>query len=678
MSSDFSTRAGELRDQLNYHIYRYNVLGSPVITDGEYDKLFNELKSLETEHPELITPDSPTQRAGSDLSEDFPKVRHPAPILSLANAFSEADLQTWEERNLRMLPAGTQLGYTLEPKLDGLTIVITYENGYLVQAATRGNGELGDDVTANVRTIRNVPLKIPVDPNGPKAPERLVVRGEVMFHKKDFVALNKKQAEAELPLYVNARNTASGTLKQKDSRITAARPLIAYLYSVVAVSGIKWDTQWDILNSLRDFGFSTAPQAAYYPTLSDIIQQLPTWESRRATLDFEIDGVVLKINDLKIQAELGYAGKDPRGAIAYKFPAEEMTTKLLGITPNIGRTGRVTPTAQLEPVFIGGVTVVNASLHNYDQIAKLDIRMGDTVIVKRSGEVIPYVIGPVIGARDGSETPITPPTNCPSCNTGIIKPEGFVDYICPNPDCPERIFRSIEFFVSRGAMDIESMGPQTVKILIDRKLIHDEADIFTLARESFDGIEGFAEKKIDNLMKSIEAAKQRPLAQLIGSLGIEGVGGVVAGVLADRFGSLEALENASVEAIDDIEGIGPILAIGIAGWFQEPRHKQLLDKFKAAGINPQNAEKVVAGDSLAGSTFVLTGTLPTLSREQAEALIESHGGKISGSVSKKTSYVLMGDTPGSKADKARTLGVPIISEEQLLEMIGGNPTQSNT
>ncbi len=677
MPSELEIRARELRDELNYHIYRYNVLGSPVITDGEYDKMYLELKTLEAEHPELITSDSPTQRAGSDLSEDFPKVRHPAPILSLANAFSEDDLRAWEERNLRLLPAGMQLNYTLEPKLDGLTIVITYENGYLVQAATRGNGELGDDVTANVRTIRNVPLRIPVDKNGRKAPERLVVRGEVMFLKKDFTALNKKQEAEGLPLYVNARNTASGTLKQKDSRITASRPLVAYLYSVVAASGIKWDTQWDILNNLRDLGFSIAPHAELYPTLSDIIQQLPTWESRRKTLDFEIDGVVLKINDLKIQAELGYSGKDPRGAIAYKFPAEEMTTKLLGVTANIGRTGRVTPTAQLEPVFLGGVTVVSASLHNYDQISKLDVRLGDTVIVKRSGEVIPYVIGPVIGARDGSEAPITPPTHCPSCNTAIIRPEGFVDYICPNPLCPERVFRSIEFFVSRGAMDIETMGPQTVKILIDRGIIQDEADIFYLTPESFSGIEGFAEKKIDNLIKSIEAAKTRPLAQLVGSLGIEGVGSVVAGLLADKFGSIDGLMNASVEAIDDIEGIGPILAAGIASWFADERHRKLLEKLRAAGVNPHNEAKVMASESLVGATFVLTGTLPTLSREQAEALIESHGGKISGSVSKKTSYVLMGDSPGSKADKARQLNVPIISEAQLLEMVGENPTQSS-
>lgn len=678
MPSELEIRARELRDELNYHIYRYNVLGSPVITDGEYDKMYLELKTIEAEHPELVTPDSPTQRAGSDLSEDFPKVRHPAPILSLANAFSEEDLRAWEERNLRLLPAGTQLNYTLEPKLDGLTIVITYENGYLVQAATRGNGELGDDVTANVRTIRNVPLRIPVDKNGPKAPERLVVRGEVMFLKKDFAALNKKQEAEGLPLYVNARNTASGTLKQKDSRITASRPLVAYLYSVVAASGIKWDTQWDILNNLRDLGFSIAPHAELYPTLSDIIQQLPTWESRRKTLDFEIDGVVLKINDLRLQAELGYSGKDPRGAIAYKFPAEEMTTKLLGVVANIGRTGRLTPTAQLEPVFLGGVTVVSASLHNYDQIAKLDVRLGDTVIVKRSGEVIPYVIGPVIGARDGSETAITPPTHCPSCNTPIIRPEGFVDYICPNPLCPERVFRSIEFFVSRGAMDIETMGPQTVKILIDRGIIQDEADIFYLTPESFSGLEGFADKKIDNLIKSIQAAKTRPLAQLVGSLGIEGVGSVVAGLLADRFGSIDGLMSASVEAIDDIEGIGPILAAGIASWFADERHRKLLDKLRAAGVNPQNEAKVMASESLVGATFVLTGTLPTLSREQAEALIESHGGKISGSVSKKTSYVLMGDSPGSKADKARQLNVPIISEAQLLEMVGENPTQSNT
>lgn len=674
MSGNVAARAAELRQQLNYHSYRYNVLGDPLITDAEYDRLYHELLALESEHPELVTPDSPTQRAGSDLSEDFPKVQHPAPILSLANAFSPEDLIAWEERNLRLLPAGSALQYTLEPKLDGLTIVVTYENGYLTQAATRGNGELGDDVTANVRTIRNIPLRIPVQPGGLPAPQRLTVRGEVLFLRKDFEALNRRQEEAGLPLYVNARNTASGALKQKDSRITASRPLTAYIYSVVQLVGYQLHSQWESLQYLRDMGFPIPPHVELYPTLSDIIQQLPTWESRKKSLDFEIDGVVIKVNDNRASAELGYAGKDPRGAIAYKFPAEEMTTKLIGVTVNIGRTGKVTPTAQLEPVFLGGVTVVNASLHNYDQIAKLDIRLGDTVIVKRSGEVIPYVIGPVTGARDGSETPILPPETCPYSGDKIVQPEGLIDYFCPNPLCPERIFRSIEFFVSRGAMDIEGFGPQTVKMLIARGFIQDEADIFTLQREPLLELEGFADKKVDNLLASIEAAKNRPLAQLLASLGIDGVGSVVAGLLADRFRSIDALMNASADAIDEIEGIGPVLAQNVVDWFADPQHRRLLEKLRAAGVKMEAEARVMAGDSLNGLTFVLTGTLPTLSREQATALIEAHGGKVTSSVSKKTNYVLMGDSPGSKADKARQLGVAIISEADLLEMIGG-PTQ---
>lgn len=664
-------RAAELREQLSYHLYRYHVLSDPVISDGEYDHLYRELVQLELDHPELITPDSPTQRAGSDLSEDFPKVRHPAPILSLGNTFSAEDLMAWEERNLKLLSPGTQLSYTLEPKLDGLTIVITYENGVLTQAATRGNGELGDVVTANVRTIRTIPLRIPTGRSDLTPPERLIVRGEVMFLKRDFEALNQKQIEAELPVYVNARNTASGTLKQKDSRNTAARPLTAYVYGIVESVGIMLDKQWDMLEYLRDMGFQIGPGSAYYPTLSHIIQQLPTWESRRNQLDFEIDGVVIKVNDLRIAAELGVVGKDPRGAIAYKFPAQEATTKILGVTANIGRTGKITPTAQLEPVFVSGVTVVNASLHNYDQIAKLDIRLGDTVVIKRSGEVIPYVIGPVIGARTGEETPILPPEKCPSCDTPIIQPEGLVDYYCPNPRCPERVYRKIEFFVSRGAMDIDGMGAQTVKTLIEKGFIQDEADIFYLERAPLLELEGFAGKKVDNLLAGIQTAKGRPLSQLIASLGIDGVGGTIASDLAKHFGSIDALMNASAEQLEEVEGIGPILAQSIADWFADSFNHHVLDKLRGAGVNMQAEAKVVVSNTLEGLTFVLTGTLPNLTRDQAAELIEAHGGKVSGSVSKKTSYVLMGDSPGSKADKAAKLGVPIIDEVAFLAMVQG-------
>lgn len=670
MSADLAQRAAELRALLHDYAYRYYVLSQPAVSDAEFDALFNELRAIEAAHPELITPDSPTQRAGSDLSAEFSKVRHPAPILSLGNVYNEAELRAWEERNLKLLPAGTQLSYTLEPKLDGLTVVLTYKNGVLTQAATRGNGEIGDDVTHNVRTIRTVPLRIPAQSNGLSAPELLVVRGEVLFLKRDFEELNRRQIEQGLPVYVNARNTASGTVKQKDSRITASRPLTAYMYGVVASVGIALDTQWDTLEYLRDMGFAIAPGSAFYPTLNDIIQQIPTWESHRNDLEFEIDGVVIKVNDLNIARELGVVGKDPRGAVAYKFPAQEAATKLIDVTVSVGRTGRVVPTAKLEPVFIGGVTVSSATLHNYDLVKALDIRIGDQVIVKRAGDVIPNIVGPLIGARTGNERPIEPPERCPFCDTPIVRPEGAVDYFCPNPYCPERVYRQVEFFVSRGALDIEGLGSQTVKTLIDHGLIRDEGDIFFLKAEQLLELEGFAEKKVENLLAAIDAARHRPLAQLITALGIEGVGSTVAAALADAFGSLDALAAATPEALQEIEGIGEVLAQNIANWFKDPYHRSVIEKLRAAGVKLQGEAREKAGNQLEGLTFVITGTLPTLSRDEATKLIEAHGGKVTGSVSKKTSYLLLGESPGSKAEKAAQLGVPTISEADLLRMIG--------
>ncbi|MBK9122201.1 MAG: NAD-dependent DNA ligase LigA [Chloroflexi bacterium] len=665
-------RAAELRKEINEHIYRYYILNAPIIPDAEFDRLYHELVALEAAHPELITPDSPTQRAGSDLQGDFPKLTHAAPILSLSNCFTEDEIQEWEQRNLRLLPADTQLDYTLEPKLDGLTLVITYENGVLTRAATRGNGLVGDDVTANVRTIRSIPLRIPANPASPRdVPSRLVVRGEVMFLKHDFATLNERQKEAGLPLYVNARNTASGTLKQKDSRITAGRPLTAFIYAIVAADRYPTRTQWETLEYLRDIGFTIPQSSQHFPTLSDIIQQIPTWISRRNQLDYEIDGLVIKVNDLRIAAELGVVGKDPRGATAFKFPSEEASTTLVGVTHNVGRTGKLTPTAQLEPVFVGGVTVVNATLHNYDFVRNLDIRIGDRVVIKRSGDVIPYVIGPILDARTGDETPITPPDRCPHCDSPVVQPEGAVDYYCTNPQCPERVFRQVEYFVSRGAMDIEGMGPQTVKLFFDRGLIKDEADVFALTAEDLQGLDGFAEKRIENLLKSIDTAKGRPLAQVLSSLGIDGVGSTVAESLAAHFHTVDALAAASPDVVQEVEGIGPILAANIAAWFSDPLHAHLIQRMKEAGVQFASAAPVTESDSLAGLTFVLTGTLPTLSREQAEAMIKAHGGKISGSVSKKTSYVLMGESPGSKADKARQLGVPIIDEARLKQMVAG-------
>ncbi len=750
MTQEIKKRIAELSQQLHQHNYRYHVLNAPLVSDAEYDQLFRELSSLEALHPRYLRDDSPTQRVGSDLSGDFPKVPHPAPILSLANAFDETDLRGWEERNLRLLPSGAQLEYVLQPKLDGLAIVITYENGLLTRAATRGNGELGDDVTANVKTIRTVPLRIPVSGKRPP-PSRLVVRGEILFHKAHFQELNREQEALGLPAYINPRNTASGSLKQKDSRETAKRKLTAYVYAIVDSDGIALESEWEILNTLGDMGFKVITDANLLASLDEAVAAFPGWEARRDDLPFEIDGLVLKVNQLAQARELGIVGKDPRGAIAYKFPAEEGATKLLGLTIGVGRTGKLTPTAQLEPVFIGGVTVSNASLHNYDQVAALDIRLGDQVIVKRSGDVIPYVIGPVPSARDGSERPIQPPESCPFCDSQLAQPEGAVDWFCPNPSCPERVMRTLEFFVSRGAMDIEGMGPQTTAVLIERGLIKDEADIFSLEAAPLLALEGFAEKKVENLLKSIEKAKSRGFAQVLTSLGIDGVGTTVAGLLSDNFSSMDALletaektraaeaafgeimhpileaataDNGDIakllnrlrqptsdlvpryldapdlltrlerllrplqlgsgdlasiserlEALIEvsrtlhaIEGMGPILAQNIIAWFSNARNRSVLMKMQAAGVTMRAEEKARAGDVLAGKTFVLTGSM-SLPRGQIKALVEANGGKVTGNVSKKTGYVVAGDSPGSKVEKAVKLGLPIISEDELRALI---------
>lgn len=752
--SDPAQRAQALRDQLNMHIYRYYVLNAPIITDGEYDALYHELVRLEEAHPHLRTPDSPTQRVGSDLSEDLPKVPHPAPILSLSNCFSVDDLKKWEERNRKLLPATVALDYVLEPKLDGLSVILTYVNGLLVRGATRGDGTVGDDVTANIRTMPTVPLRIPVAPDAPPPPARLVVRGEVLILKEAFERLNQEQLAKGLSPYINPRNTASGSLKQKDPRITAQRPLTAYIYDIVDVDGTAFAHETDALNFLREMGFSV-PNYTHFASLDALIEALPAWEAARHRLPFEVDGIVIKINRFDYQRELGAVGKDPRGATAYKFASEEATTRLLDVTVNVGRSGKITPTAVLEPVFVGGVTVSNASLHNYDLIAQMDIRKGDSVVVKRSGEVIPYVVRPVVEARNGTETPIVPPTACPHCNTPLERPKGAVDWFCPNVACPERIYRSLEFFVSRGAMDIEGMGPQTIKQLIAQGVIRDEADIFTLTAEHLAGLEGFADKKISNTLNAIAQAKTRPLARLLASLGIDGVGEKVAQDLAQSFGSVGALADvcrsiaraeanflasaqpllaykgdeadahraqerlaypltelvpryrdnppdlekrlarllkplldaigegvalapivaelhALIEAshpLMSLNGFGAILMQNVVRWFADDHHQRLLDKLQQAGVTLEAEAKVKLGSALEGLTFVITGTLST-PREDVKALIEAHGGKVTDSISKKTSYLVAGEAAGSKLTKAQALGVTVLDEQGLHDLLG--------
>lgn len=670
---DLAARAAELRRLLHEHNYRYFVLNAPLVTDGEFDALMAELKALEAEHPDLITPDSPTQRAGSDLQSDMPKVEHTVPILSLANTYNADEIRAWRERIGKLLPENIALGYVVEPKFDGLTIVLTYIDGALVLGATRGSGEVGDDVTPNVRTVRTVPLRIPVSPDGPPAPPRLVVRGEVLFHKKDFAALNERMKKEELPLYVNARNTASGALKQKDVRVTASRPLTAYCYAIVDAGGKIPATQWETLTYLHALGFMTARDVIRrFDDLDELIGYAVGFEARRHDLPYEIDGLVIKIDDLATARDLGVVGKDPRGAIAYKFPAEEAITKLLGVTANVGRTGVLTPTAVLEPVFVSGVTVKQASLHNYDLIEEKDIRIGDMVIVKRSGEVIPYVVGPVTAARTGQERAIQPPAACPVCASPVERVEGEVAFYCTNPACPERVARNIEYFVSREAMDIEGLGERGVRQLLSQGLIHDEADLFVLTADDLLKLEGFAEKKAQNILNSIAAAKDRPLARLVAALGIRGVGSTVSEDLAKHYPSLDALAAVTAEELQTIEGFGPQTACEIVEWFAKPHSQALIEKFRAAGVRLVEEPHVdeTASDRLAGLTFVLTGTLPTLKRNEAAALIEKHGGKVISSVSKKTSYVVVGAEPGSKLTKAQELGVTLLDEDGLLALIG--------
>ena len=671
--NDAAARAAELRRLLQDHNYRYFVLNQPIVTDAEYDALLVELRAIEAEHPELITPDSPTQRVGNDLQADLPKVQHVFPILSLSNAFSPADIRAWRERVGRLLADESKLDYVLEPKFDGLTVVLTYENGVLALAATRGNGVMGDDVTPNVRTIRSVPLRIPVSSDGPPVPSRLVVRGEVLFLKRDFESLNRRMQEDGLSVFVNARNAASGALKQKDARITAARPLTMYCYAIVDADGEIPDTQWGTLQYLHALGFLTAQDLIQrFDDLESVLAFIEGFESRRHSLPYEIDGLVIKVNNHNLYRELGVVGKDPRGAIAYKFPAEEATTKLLDVVANVGRTGVLTPNAVLEPVFVSGVTVKQATLHNYDLIEQKDIRIGDTVIVKRSGEVIPYVVGPIVAARTGNERVIHPPELCPVCQTLVQRDEDEVAYYCPNPACPERVARNIEYFVSREAMDIEGLGERGVRMLLSKGLIQDEGDLFFLTADDLAQLEGFAEKKIQNLLRSIEAAKDRPLARLVAALGIRRAGSTVAALLTQHYHSIDALAAATADDLDAIQGLGPHTASTIAEWFANPRNRAVIEKFRAAGVRLSEDASAIepVSDRLAGLTFVLTGTLPTLKRDEAQALIEQHGGRVSSSVSKKTSYVVVGEDAGSKLTKAQQLGIPILDEIGLLALIG--------
>ena len=667
-------RLSELRRQINFHNYRYHVLDDPVVSDYEFDRLLAELRAIEETHPEWVTPDSPTQRAGGAPLSKFERVRHPAPILSLGNAFGEADVRAWYERVLRLDERVAQAEYVVEPKIDGLTVVLHYRNGQFTQGATRGDGVVGEDITANLRTVPSLPLHIPVDPQGPPAPPYLVVRGEVFMTHQDFEELNRRLKEAGEKTYQNPRNTAAGSLRQLDPKLTASRPLNLLTYAIVAGELALPNTQSETLEYLRALGFPVFPGIRQYTSSDQAIAACEQWEQKREQLSFEIDGMVIKINDLELASDLGYVGKDPRGSIAYKFPAEEVTTRLLDIGVNVGRTGVLTPYANLDPVEIRGVIVRQATLHNFDYIADKDIRVGDMVRIKRAGEVIPYVIGPVKALRSGEERVYEPPSTCPFCGEPAENLPGEVAWYCVNAACPAQLIRNLEHFVSRGAMDIVGLGIRIVEQLVAEGLLQDVADLFTLKKEDLLALEGFGEKKADNILQAIESARSRPLSRVITALGIRGVGEVAAADLAQHFAGLDELSQASLEQLQAISGFGPNTAQGIVDWFERPRNQKLLEKLRRAGVWPRRTAEQVPGQvqTLTGRTFVVTGTLPEFSRSEAKAFIEAHGGKVTGSVSGNTDYLVLGENPGSKYDQAQALGIPVIDEVGLRRLALGS------
>jgi DNA ligase (NAD+) len=701
------TRYEDLKREINFHNHRYHVLDDPVISDAEFDRLVVELRKIETDHPDWVTPDSPTQRAGAVPSEKFEKVRHPRPILSLANAFGAADARAWYERVCRLDDRVGKTRFVVEPKIDGLSVVLHYRNGVFVQGATRGDGEIGEDITANLRTVKAIPLRIPVEqgdrPDGkkgssdslpllphPRIPDVLVVRGEVFIPVKEFDKLNQELEQAGEKTYLNPRNTAAGSLRQLDPSITASRPLTLLVYQIVHwenTSPASRDvqppsSQWELLAYLKSLGFPVTDVARRFDDIESAIAFIEPWDKKRGSLPYEADGMVIKIDDLALAADLGFVGKDPRGAVAFKFPGQEVTTKVLDITVEVGRTGVLTPAASLEPVEITGVIVKNATLHNFDYIAEKDIRIGDRVLVKRAGEVIPYVIGPIPDLRTGAERPYVPPSVCPSCGQPVEHIQGEVAWYCVNAACPAQLVRNVEHFVSRGAMDINGLGIQIVTKLIETGAVKDVADIYTLTRQDILAAVTKKDRKTekeppgkiaDNLLAAIQVSRSQPLSRLLTALGIRGVGEVMAADLSRAFPSLDLLAQADEARLRMVEGVGPNIAEGIVDWFSRERNKTVLKKLKEVGVWPVNQQSEISNQqsgAFSGMTFVVTGTLPTFSREDAKEFIQSHGGKVTDSVSKNTSYLVLGETPGSKYDKAKALGVKIIDENELKKLAG--------
>lgn len=657
-----------LRAEIARHDYLYYGLAQPEISDQEYDRLFKRLSELESRHPEYVSPDSPTRRIGEALHEGFKVVEHPFPLISLDNSYNEEDIREFHNRVVAGLE-GRQPEYVCELKFDGVAVLLKYEDGRLVQAQTRGDGMYGDDITVNIRTIRRVPLRI--YPKGKQAPDPLVyVRGEVYMNKSDFVALNEQRVAEGTKPFANPRNFTAGSLKTLDPNVVARRRLtvVCYGYDTLKPDGVT--TQADSLKKLADLGLPASPYWTLVPTIDVAIDYWRDWQSKRDELPFEIDGVVIKVNSFADQRMLGMTARSPRWAMAFKFSARQARTRLKQILLQIGRTGTITPVADLEPVSLGGVTIRRATLHNFEEIVRLGVREGDSVILERGGDVIPKVVEVDLSARSADSKPFHPPKRCPFCDALLEKEEGEVALRCPNPDDREVIKRQIEHFASREAMDIEGLGTETVDLLVNADLVRDFGDVFALKLAQLLSLTRFAEKSARNLLEGIERAKTKPLERLIYALGIRFVGEGTARTLAIRLGSLDALANAAEDELQGIPEVGPRVARAIIEYFRTAKVKKTLHKLRDAGVRFESATPVRHDDKLAGKTFVITGSLVSMSRDQAESAIVALGGRASGSVSKNTSYVVVGENPGSKYDKALTLNIPLLTEKDFVKLIG--------
>jgi DNA ligase (NAD+) len=664
-------RIVRLRELIDYHSERYHLKDDPEISDAEYDELVRELAALEAEHPELVTEDSPTQKVGAAPSALFAPLKHPNPMWSLDNAFSLEELLAWGKRVERVL--GSAADFYCELKVDGLAVNLVYENGRLLTAATRGDGRTGEDITPNVRTMATVPQ----DLAGTDVPEFLEVRGEIFMPVKAFEELNESLVAAELRPFANARNSAAGSLRQKDPQVTAGRQLGLYCHTVGSVPGRRFRKHSDQMQYLIDLGLPVMEHNRAFTELQAAFEFCQHWENHRHDLKFEVDGVVVKVDDLGSREELGYTSKSPRWAIAYKFPPEEKTTKLRNIVVNVGRTGAVTPFALLEPVRLSGAMVSQATLHNADEVERKDIRIGDTVLVRRAGEVIPQVIAPIVSKRTGDEQKFVMPTHCPVCSTELVREAGEAVWRCPNDECPSRGVEELFHFASRGAMDIEGLGYKAAIQLREMGFVRDPGDVYSLTRDQLLQLPLFGDKKADQLMASIENSKQAGLPRALVAVGIRDVGPPTARLLADEFGSMDRIASATVEELTAVEGIGPIVAQRIRDFFQSPRNRGIVRKMAEAGVvlEQQRVEPKVG--LLTGKTFVLTGGLERWTREETQAVIEEAGGKVISSVSKKTDYVVVGEKPGSKLAKAEALGIPILNEQGLADLLQNGPPKES-